>query len=89
MSLFDTASSCANNSRITTDCPPSRPKRVAGEPALGGPPGRAAPVAPPDAGNVHVDWDYRFGGDIYHCTTTLEIGAGDGPVDILNLEAVA
>jgi hypothetical protein len=41
-------------------------------------PGRGAPIAPPEPGAVHFDWDYTVGGQTFHCSTTVTIDAGDG-----------
>ncbi len=41
-------------------------------------PGRAAPVAQADAGDVHFDWTYATGGQVYQCNTTVAIAPGDG-----------
>jgi hypothetical protein len=30
---------------------------------------------------VHVDWDYRLGSQVFHCTTTLDIAAA-GPDEL-------
>jgi hypothetical protein len=62
-------------------------KHAAGQPMLSGQPGRATPVAPPQSGSVRVDWDYRLGSQTFHCTTTLDIGAG-GPDDLRRLATV-